>query len=208
MSVSVLSITGPLGSVSGLLQVASLLGLALLLLKAAQLYLRRQRLLKAVQEFPSPPSHWLFGHKQELQKEEELQLLLKWVENFPCACPRWLWGTEVDLVIYDPDYMKLILGRFLPPTHTHCGPGYGLLLLNGQTWFQHRRMLTPAFHYDILKPYVGLMADSVQVMLVSSSPAHLHTHTHSTIHKNIWKRQRESLALSAWAFWRSRERPM
>ncbi|XP_061040238.1 cytochrome P450 4A11-like isoform X3 [Eubalaena glacialis] len=26
-------------------------------------------------------------------------------------------------------------------------------------------MLTPAFHYDILKPYVGLMADSVRVML-------------------------------------------
>ncbi|XP_044919362.1 cytochrome P450 4A11-like [Mustela putorius furo] len=43
--------------------------------------------------------------------------------------------------------------------------GYGLLLLNGKTWFQHWRMLTPAFHYDILKPYVGLMADSVQVML-------------------------------------------
>ncbi|XP_057166645.1 cytochrome P450 4A6-like [Ursus arctos] len=170
MSVSVLSITGPLGSVSGLLQVASLLGLALLLLKAAQLYLRRQRLLKAVQEFPSPPSHWLFGHKQELQKEEELQLLLKWVENFPCACPRWLWGTEVELMIYDPDYMKLILGRSDPKSegsYRFMAPwiGYGLLLLNGQTWFQHRRMLTPAFHYDILKPYVGLMADSVQVML-------------------------------------------
>uniref|UniRef100_A0A8D0W402 Cytochrome P450 4A11-like n=1 Tax=Sus scrofa TaxID=9823 RepID=A0A8D0W402_PIG len=43
--------------------------------------------------------------------------------------------------------------------------GCGLLLLNGQTWFQRRRMLTPAFHYDILKPYVGLMAKSVQVML-------------------------------------------
>ncbi|XP_029069413.1 cytochrome P450 4A11-like isoform X2 [Monodon monoceros] len=43
--------------------------------------------------------------------------------------------------------------------------GNGLLVLEGQTWFQHRRMLTPAFHYDILKPYVGLMADSVRVML-------------------------------------------
>ncbi|XP_030679727.1 cytochrome P450 4A11 isoform X2 [Nomascus leucogenys] len=56
------------------------------------------------------------------------------------------------------------------PQHTYVHTfvstlGYGLLLLNGQTWFQHRRMLTPAFHYDILKPYVGLMADSVRVML-------------------------------------------
>lgn len=82
-----------------------------------------------------------------------------------------------------PSCPQATLGRFLPHTYTHCGPGYGLLLLNGQAWFQHRRMLTPAFHYDILKPYVGLMADSVRVMLVSSTPPHLHTHTHSTVHK-------------------------
>ncbi|XP_032702521.1 cytochrome P450 4A11-like [Lontra canadensis] len=170
MSSSVLSVIRPLSGVPGLLQVASVLGLVLLLLKAAQLYLRRQWLLRAVQEFPSPPSHWLFGHRHELQKEEYLQLLLKWVEKFPCACPRWLWGTEMEVVISDPDYMKLILARSDPKSdgsYRFLAPwlGYGLLLLNGQTWFQHRRMLTPAFHYDILKPYVGLMADSVQVML-------------------------------------------
>uniref|UniRef100_A0A667HAC5 Cytochrome P450 family 4 subfamily A member 11 n=1 Tax=Lynx canadensis TaxID=61383 RepID=A0A667HAC5_LYNCA len=156
MSVSMLSLTGPLGSVSGLLQVVSLLGLALLLLKAAQLYLHSQWLLKVVQRFPPPPSHWLFGHIQEFQKEEDLQCLRKWVEKFPCACPHWLWGTEVELVVYDPDYMKVILGRSDPKSH-----GYGLLLLNGQSWLKHWRRLTPAFHYDILKPYMGLMADSV-----------------------------------------------
>ncbi|KAM8935317.1 cytochrome P450 4A11-like isoform 2-T2 [Lycaon pictus] len=170
MSVSVLSLTRPLDTVSGLLQLASLLGLALLLLKAAQLYQRRQWLLKAVQQFPSPPSHWLFGHKRELQKGDELQLLLKWIEDFPCAFSRWIWGTEAEIMIYDPDYMKLILGRSDPKSdgsYKLMAPwiGYGLLLLNGETWFQHRRMLTPAFHYDILKPYVRLMADSVQVML-------------------------------------------
>ncbi|XP_033722978.1 taurochenodeoxycholic 6 alpha-hydroxylase-like isoform X1 [Tursiops truncatus] len=170
MSVSVLSTPRALGGVSGLLQVASLLGLVLLLLKAAQLYLHRQWLLKALQQFPSPPSHWLYGHMQEFQDETELRPLLKRVEKYPSACARWLWGTKALVLIYDPDYMKVVLGRSDPKSHDAYRMlipwiGKGLLLLEGQTWFQHRRMLTPAFHYDILKPYVGLMADSVRVML-------------------------------------------
>uniref|UniRef100_A0A8D0UVS6 Uncharacterized protein n=1 Tax=Sus scrofa TaxID=9823 RepID=A0A8D0UVS6_PIG len=159
-----------LASVSGLLQVASLLGLLLLLLKAAQLYLRRQWLLKALQQFPSPPSHWLYGHSREFQEESELPPLLKRVEKYPSACALWRWGTRAMVLVYDPDYMKVVLARSDPKTsvvYRLLIPwiGCGLLLLNGQTWFQRRRMLTPAFHYDILKPYVGLMAKSVQVML-------------------------------------------
>ncbi|XP_069934651.1 cytochrome P450 4A4-like isoform X2 [Oryctolagus cuniculus] len=155
MSVSALSPTRLPGSLSGLLQVAALLGLLLLLLKAAQLYLHRQWLLRALQQFPCPPFHWLLGHSREFQNDQELERIQKWVEKFPGACPWWLSGNKARLLVYDPDYLKVILGR----------SGYGLLLLDGQTWFQHRRMLTPAFHYDILKPYVGLMVDSVQIML-------------------------------------------
>ena len=62
----------------------------------------------------------------------------------------------------------LIQTPWLPHTPI-CGSGTGLLLLEGQTWSQHQQMLTPAFHYDILKPHLGLMADSVRRMLVSSS---------------------------------------
>ncbi|NXU57822.1 CP4B1 protein, partial [Turnix velox] len=43
--------------------------------------------------------------------------------------------------------------------------GRGLLILDGPKWFQHRKMLTPAFHYDVLKSYMSLMSDSVRVML-------------------------------------------
>ncbi|XP_044800983.1 taurochenodeoxycholic 6 alpha-hydroxylase isoform X4 [Bubalus bubalis] len=170
MSVSALSPTRALGGVSGLLQVVSLLGLVLLLLKVAQLYLRRQWLLKALHQFPSPPSHWFYGHKKEFQKESELPPLLERVEKYPKACVRWLWGTRALVLVYDPDYMKVFLGRSDPKPHRtykYLTPwiGTGLLLLEGQKWFQHRRMLTPAFRYDILKAYVGIMADSVRVML-------------------------------------------
>ena len=66
MSVSALSPSRALGGVSGLLPVVLLLGLVLVLLTAAQLYLRRQWLLKALHHFPSPPSHWFYGHKREV----------------------------------------------------------------------------------------------------------------------------------------------
>uniref|UniRef100_A0A8C0X234 Uncharacterized protein n=1 Tax=Castor canadensis TaxID=51338 RepID=A0A8C0X234_CASCN len=147
MSVCALSPIRFPGSMSGFFQVASLLGLLLLLFKAVQLSLRRQWLLKAVQQFPSQPSHWLFGHKNEFQKDQELQQL------------------QLFVLVYDPDYMKVILGRSDPKPHgtyrfLSRWLGNGLLLLNGQTRFQHRRMLTPAFHYDVLKPYMEIMADS------------------------------------------------
>ncbi|XP_075395839.1 cytochrome P450 4A6-like isoform X2 [Tenrec ecaudatus] len=170
MSISTSSHMGLLGVIPGLFQVAFLLSLGLLLISVVQFYLRRQWLLKALQQFPSPPSHWLFGHKYEFQKDQELQQALKWVHEFPCACPRWMWGSKAFLMVHDPDYVKVILGRSDPKamgSYRFLSPwiGEGLLLLNGPTWFQHRRMLTPAFHYDILQPYVQLMADSVQVML-------------------------------------------
>uniref|UniRef100_A0A8D1QQU1 Uncharacterized protein n=1 Tax=Sus scrofa TaxID=9823 RepID=A0A8D1QQU1_PIG len=111
--------------------------------------------------------------RAQFQEESELPPLLKRVEKYPSACARWLWGTRAMVLVYDPDYMKVVLARSgeretpihmgeNPPSWVH---GNGLLLLDGQAWFQHRRMLTPAFHHDILKPYVRLMADSVQVML-------------------------------------------
>ena len=43
--------------------------------------------------------------------------------------------------------------------------GEGLLVAGGDKWYRNRRLLTPAFHYEILKPYVAVYTDCLEVML-------------------------------------------
>lgn len=61
-------------------------------------------------------------------------------------------------------------------SHSHVAclcSGEGLLVSKGQRWFRHRRLLTPGFHYDVLKPYVNLMSESAKTMLVSGNDGNI-----------------------------------
>ena len=55
------------------------------------------------------------------------------------------------------------------------GPGYnllvpwlgrGLLIAKGKRWNRNRRLLTPAFHFEILKPYMEIYNDATEILLV------------------------------------------
>jgi len=45
--------------------------------------------------------------------------------------------------------------------------GRGLLVANGDKWFRSRRLLTPAFHFGVLKPYIQVYNECVQILIVS-----------------------------------------
>ena len=45
--------------------------------------------------------------------------------------------------------------------------GEGLLVVNGSRWARSRRLLTPAFHFDILRPYARVFADCSNTLVVS-----------------------------------------
>ena len=47
--------------------------------------------------------------------------------------------------------------------------GDGLLVSKGAKWFRNRRLLTPAFHFEILKGYMDVYNDCTEKMLVSST---------------------------------------
>ncbi|KAM8789489.1 cytochrome P450 4X1-like [Rhynchonycteris naso] len=128
--------------------------LTLGLLQVIKLYLRRQQLLRDLSAFPGPSPHWFKGNQQLLQ-DGGLEKLKEVMEKHPCAFPVWIGPSQVLFYIYDPDYAKTFLNR----------TGEGLLSLNGPKWFQHRRLITPVFHFNILKSYINVMAQSVNVML-------------------------------------------
>ncbi|KAM6415378.1 cytochrome P450 4A4-like [Rhynochetos jubatus] len=152
------------------LQLSVVLGVIFVLLKVVQFYQTRKKLIRALEAFPGPPKHWLYGHNCQITTENMLDQLISWGEQYPYAFPRWFGPVLPSLIIHHPEYAKIILGhtdrksnipyKFLVPWI-----GQGLLILDGTKWFQHRKLLTPAFHYDVLKSYVTLMSDSVKVML-------------------------------------------
>ncbi|CAH2310734.1 cytochrome P450 4B1-like [Pelobates cultripes] len=157
-----------------ILQLVFLLSLALLLQKLITLYKRWRKLEATYQSFPGPPGHWLFGHVTQ-RDGKDLDREVAWAEQYPNAFPMWVGNFFANLVIIHPEYAKAILGRSDPKTpiaYNFLVPwiGNGLLVLSGETWFQHRRLLTSGFHYDVLKPYIKLISDSTNIMLGNWEP--------------------------------------
>ncbi|XP_052521922.1 cytochrome P450 4B1-like [Tympanuchus pallidicinctus] len=157
--------------VARVLHLAAVFCLTCVLLKAIQLYHRRRELLRALSAFPGHPTHWLLGHVQEFLSEEEiLEKAEAWALKYQYAHPVWFGSFSAFLVVSNPEYAKAIFARGDPKdnlSYKHLIPwiGKGLLILHGPKWHQHRKLLTPGFHYDVLKPYVALMAESTNVML-------------------------------------------
>uniref|UniRef100_A0AAZ3PEA2 aromatase n=1 Tax=Oncorhynchus tshawytscha TaxID=74940 RepID=A0AAZ3PEA2_ONCTS len=149
----------------------AIFSLVYVILKISKLIVKRNEWIRALETFPGPPKHWLFGHVREFKQDgNDMYKVVKWGESYPLAFQMWFGPFVSILNIHHPDYVKTILAstepkddlsyRFLIPWI-----GDGLLVSEGQKWFRHRRLLTPGFHYDVLKPYVKMMADSAKTML-------------------------------------------
>jgi cytochrome P450 len=146
---------------------------------AAYRFHRRLKLLRAIPVAMSSlppvryPWYWFLGHIPVIYKQDE-ELLMKGVEQ-----------------MNNPEYWKYSLGKlwlgFVPSVHISHPKllkpllkepkselvynllvpwlGKGLLISEGQRWLRSRRLLTPAFHFEILKGYIPVYNDRVSVLL-------------------------------------------
>uniref|UniRef100_A0A674J3Z6 Cytochrome P450 4B1-like n=1 Tax=Terrapene triunguis TaxID=2587831 RepID=A0A674J3Z6_9SAUR len=157
--------------VSRIFYLPIVLCLTYMVLKAIKLYQWRRELNKALKSFPGPPVHWLFGNVHEFTgRGKDLDKVLEWSKKYARAFPVWFGKFVVFVTLNDADYAKAVCARGDPKDNIfyhYVLPwiGKGLLTLQGRKWFQHRKLLTPGFHYGVLKPYVSLITKSTQVML-------------------------------------------
>ncbi|XP_073882306.1 ultra-long-chain fatty acid omega-hydroxylase isoform X2 [Macaca fascicularis] len=124
--------------------------------------------------FPQPPRrNWLLGHLgMYLPNEAGLQDEKKVLDNMHHILLVWMGPVLPLLVLVHPDYIKPILGAsaaIAPKDDLFYGflkpwLGDGLLLSKGDKWSRHRRLLTPAFHFDILKPYMKIFNQCTDIM--------------------------------------------
>ncbi|NXA70910.1 CP4FN protein, partial [Mohoua ochrocephala] len=131
---------------------------------------------RQLNKFPIPPwRNWLLGHTGMGQSTEEgLQQVDTLVARYRHGCLWWGLPWLPVLRLFHPSTLRPLLSAsaFVAPkdelSYSFLKPwlGEGLLLSRGQRWVRHRRLLTPAFHGDVLRDYMEIFNQSTRVLLV------------------------------------------
>ncbi|XP_025082513.1 cytochrome P450 4F22-like isoform X1 [Pomacea canaliculata] len=121
--------------------------------------------------------HWLYGtlHKFPGPNERGIQYDTDCMEKRPRFSRVWAGPFTPVLFIYHPELIRLILKTSAPKprgkllvSDYDMGLGWlgeGLLISNGARWARSRRLLTPAFHFEILRSYVVIENRACDLLL-------------------------------------------
>ncbi|XP_072033186.1 uncharacterized protein [Amphiura filiformis] len=117
------------------------------------------------------PRHWLLGHmylakdfKKILDQLSEMMTTVNDVGQV------WFGPFHCYLGAGTPDAVKAVLSSTSPKDDFSYGLvkpwiGDGLLISSGNKWSRNRKLLTPGFHFEILKPYAKLFNESTAVLV-------------------------------------------
>uniref|UniRef100_G3U841 Cytochrome P450 family 4 subfamily F member 8 n=1 Tax=Loxodonta africana TaxID=9785 RepID=G3U841_LOXAF len=129
---------------------------------------------RRLRSFPLPPMrNGFLGHLGlGSPTEEGLMEVTHLVATYPRGFKTWLGPICPIITLCHPEIIRPIINAsaaiapkdvifysFLKPWL-----GDGLLLSGGDKWSHHRRMLAPAFHFNILKPYMKIFNESTNIM--------------------------------------------
>uniref|UniRef100_H2ZF41 Uncharacterized protein n=1 Tax=Ciona savignyi TaxID=51511 RepID=H2ZF41_CIOSA len=129
--------------------------------------------------WPGPKGHWFWGYAGELMRKIRkdpgyyFSYIRGITKTYPYGFSSNLTPLFASLNIYHPNAVKAVLCASDAPKLKRAYRslfewlGHGLLVLEDKEWFRHRRLLTPSFHFEILKPYIKTMNECSITMVES-----------------------------------------
>ncbi|XP_047632682.1 cytochrome P450 4F6-like [Phacochoerus africanus] len=163
-----------------------------------------------LQCFPQPPKrNWFWGHRDLAKSNEEcLQLMEDVGHYFHDVYLWWLGPLYPVLRLVHPNFVAPLLqapATIIPKDmflYIFLKPwlGVGLLLSAGEKWSRQRRLLTPAFHFDILKSYVKIFNKSADIMHAKWQRLASEGHTHLDMFEHISLMTLDSLQKCVFSF--------
>ncbi|XP_064612111.1 ultra-long-chain fatty acid omega-hydroxylase-like [Liolophura sinensis] len=142
------------------------------LIKLVSRGVRFWRKMKMLSDIPCFPPHWLWGHILEYPGPNEAGLAWQreHTAKFPYVSLALIGPFIIQVLPSHPEMVKEILRTSEPKgqmVYHLIEPwvGDGLLLSKGSKWWRNRRLLTPAFHFEILKPYMNINNQASDILV-------------------------------------------
>ncbi|XP_072761631.1 cytochrome P450 4C1-like [Anoplolepis gracilipes] len=137
-------------------------------------YVHHGRNGRLINLIPGPPGLPILGNVLQgiVSREEHMKLLFKLTDNYYPIFK--VWGIFIPVVsIRHPDDLETILSNMkhieksLGYDMLHPWLGRGLLTSTDAKWQARRKILTPAFHFNILNQFVNILIEEGDCMTKS-----------------------------------------
>ncbi|KAG6458683.1 hypothetical protein O3G_MSEX011007 [Manduca sexta] len=124
---------------------------------------------RELKKIPGPPDRFIIGNLPEVlvSAVDLMKLARKYAETFNGIYRFWVFPFSF-VNIYNPQDIEILLSgmkyhgksevyKFLKPWL-----GEGLLISRGDKWMKRRKILTPAFHFNVLRKFCGTVQENSQ----------------------------------------------
>ncbi|XP_071111836.1 cytochrome P450 4F6-like [Haliotis cracherodii] len=112
-------------------------------------------------------------HLFPVDEERRLEYELSLTHRFPKMYRVWFGPLVPSIQVCHPETVKAVLKTSAPKPYGMGSVfeffrpwlGDGILIAKGATWERSRRLITPTFHFNILRPYVDIYNVAVDTLL-------------------------------------------
>lgn len=134
---------------------------------------RRRRTYELAAQLPGPRDLPLLGHFHMffgLEPWQVPQLIAQLAEQYDGTFKLKM-GSNFSLMMFQPRDMEVVLSssqlldKAIEYSFLRGWLNDGLLLSSGQKWHRRRKIITPAFHFRILEPYVEIFDRQTRVLI-------------------------------------------